>query len=587
MTPTDLRDRLHALDGQSYGAYRQLKGPYSFPSFTLWVDRVQADPFAAPSQLRLKLPQATAQLPADCSATRSREVALRDFLTRQFQSAIARHAQYTLGQRGSGKSGVVAIASAGQAILERSAVVLSGGGVEVRFTVGLPAQGRRILGRQAAQLLCEVVPQLAAQLEYGSLDAKALEQHLNTAEDADWLRRQLAARGLVAFVADGAVLPRQSGVSDRPLTGGLPFSAPPTLRVSFERPHYGPITGMGLPRGISLIVGGGYHGKSTLLKAIAQGVYNHVPGDGREWVVTDAGAVSVRAEDGRPVAKVDISPFINGLPQSGLSQGNQNHQPTTAFSTDNASGSTSQAASIIEALAVGATALLLDEDTCATNFMIRDRRMQALIAKDNEPITPFVDRVEALYKVHGVSTVMVMGGSGDYFEAATVVVGMTAFAPEDLTQRAKAIAQEYGTARLQDADGDFGPVRPRRLELAGRLSRGDRRVKVKVRDLNQLSLNRDLIDLRAAQLVDEAQTRAIGYAILHFEQLSEGRPGESLDAQLTQLMDLLNRQGLDAIIPSAAACPDGGLAGFRRFELAAALNRMRSAGGQWSSGIGG
>lgn len=559
-----LRDRLQRLEGQSYGAYRQLRGQYLFPTFSLFLDHVQADPFAAPSQLRIRLPHATAQIPAGCYATRSREVALRDFLTRRFHQAItgARAGDRSQGGdsgSGSGKSSQVAIALAGQAILERSAVVILESGIEVRFTVGLPARGRRILGRQAAHLLCERVPRLAEQIEYGHLDAAALARHLDTAEDADWLRGQLPERGLVAFVADGALLPRQSGVSDRPLTGGRPFRAPESLQVTFHRPHYGPVSGMGLPQGINLIVGGGYHGKSTLLRAIAQGIYNHVPGDGREWVVTDGGAVSIRAEDRRRVAGVNISPFINGLPQG---------QPTTAFSTENASGSTSQAASIIEALEVGATALLLDEDTCATNFMIRDRRMQQLIQKGNEPITPFVDRVEALYRDHGVSTLMVMGGSGDYFEAATRVVGMVGFEAKDLTSQAKAIAQEDETQRLKEARSDFGPdFEPSPRWLSGSVSD---RAKVKVRGVAQLSVDRVEIDLGAAQLVDTAQTWAIGHAVLHLLNHPTNTP---LADQLTGLMAQLEAQGLDIL--AGRSHPDGGLAGFRRFELAVALNRMR------------
>jgi len=568
-----LRDRLYALDGQNYGAYKQLRGSYQFPRFKLQIDWVQADPFASPSRVRIHIPQAIAQIPPACYATRSRQVALRDFLVRQFGRETQNLAvAVSTARGGSGNSGMIAMASAGQAILARSAVlVLDHGDVEVRFAVGLPARGRRILGRQAVQLLYDDLPLLAERLEYGNLDAQALARHLTTAEDATWLRQQLAPRGLVAFVADGAHLPRQSGISDRPLMAAVPFTAPETLRVQFDRPHHGPITGMGIPQGISLIVGGGYHGKSTLLKAIAQGIYNHVPGDGREWVITDAGAVTLRAEEGRRVSGVNISPFIAGLPQG---------QSTTAFYTDNASGSTSQGASLIEALEVGATALLLDEDTCATNFMIRDRRMQMLIHKANEPITPLIDRVEMLYRDHGVSTLMVMGGSGAYFDVATVVIGLTAFEPQDLTQQAKAIAQQYSTPRLREETDDIGELCPRRLAAPD----GPWPKKIKVRDITQLSLGQDMIDLRATQLVDAAQTRAVGWAMLHLlkdrsESPVNALPGKwpdqgypPLAVMLDQLMAQLDRHGLDLL----TLAPNGDLAEFRRFELAAALSRWRS-----------
>ena len=397
MPDHNFRDRLEALDRCSYKAYKSLRGQHPFASFTLHVDSVQGDPFAAPSRLRVVVPQAIAGFPSNLYETASRRIALEDNLLRQFHQ----QAQGYSSHRGSGKSGLIVIAAPSQAMLSRTAVTVSATSVEVRFAVGLPAHGRRIAGRQAAELLCDDLPKLIEQaLRYSQLDATAIQAQGDTAETADWLRDQLRDRQLVAFVADGAILPRRSGVDERSLgPAAVPFRSPASLRVSLTRPNGETITGMGIPTGITLIVGGGYHGKSTLLKAIEQGVYNHVPGDGREQVVTTATAVKVRAEEGRSVTGVDVSPFINHLPQG---------RSTEQFSTADASGSTSQAASIIEAVAAGATALLLDEDTSATNFMIRDRRMQALIAKAQEPITPLVDKVRQLYTDHGVSTILVM-----------------------------------------------------------------------------------------------------------------------------------------------------------------------------------
>ena len=155
------------------------------------------------------------------------------------------------------------------------------------------------------------------------------------------------------------------------------------------------------------------------------GIYSHIPGDGREYVATDPKAVKIRAEDGRFVEKVNISPFIKSLPLL---------RDTLRFSTDNASGSTSQAANIMEALEMGARVLLIDEDTSATNFMIRDRRMQELVQKAHEPITPFIDKVRQLYQDQRVSTILVMGGSGDYFEAADTVIWMNNYRPFAVTR---------------------------------------------------------------------------------------------------------------------------------------------------------
>jgi predicted ABC-class ATPase len=271
-----LFEHLQRLDGQSYKAYKSLKGAYNFADFTLHIEHVQGDPFAAPSRVRVGVPQAVAQFPQSLWHLPCRAVALADYLTRQFHRASRQRER----QSGSGKSGLVGIVRPSQAILKRTAATVTADQVELRFTVGLPAFGRRIAGRQAAALLCGSVPELVAQtLIYTALDAAALERHSDTAEDAEVLRQQLALRGLIAFIADGAILPRRSGVDERPLADqAIPFQAPESLRVTLTCPHGGEVTGMGIPQGITLIVGGGYHGKSTLLRGIEAGIYPHVPG---------------------------------------------------------------------------------------------------------------------------------------------------------------------------------------------------------------------------------------------------------------------------------------------------------------------
>lgn len=561
MTPATLGQFLRQLDQQSYRAYKDLHRSYEFSDFTLLIDRVQGDPFAAPSQFRVKIPQSEAGFPTDLFCNKSREVALRDFLTRQFD----RVAQSIRQKRGSGSSGLIAIVQPGQTILERSAVLITEAEVEVRFVVGLPAFGRRVAGIQAAEMLCEDLPEVVSRILYRSLDAAKLQRHVETAEDADALRQQLRDRGLVAFIADGAVLPRRSGVDDRPLVqDSIPLRSPDSLRVELTCPNAGVVTGLGIPAGVTLIVGGGYHGKSTLLRAIELGIYNHVPDDGRDRVVTNATAVKIRAEDGRSVNRVDISPFINHLPLG---------RSTTQFSTANASGSTSQAASIIEALEAGTELLLVDEDTAATNFMIRDRRMQALIAKDREPITPFIDKIRQLYVEQGVSTILVMGGSGDYFDVADTVIAMQEFQPQDVTDRAKAIAEQYRTDRVAEGGQNFGS-RTARILTGGSAAETDRPPQRKVRDLDTIVLGTEALDLSAVeQLVEKAQLRAIAAALLHLQQhhLNGARTVPEL---LDRVMELLD-QGFDGF----SRFPEGDFARFRRFELAAALNRWRSLGG--------
>ena len=555
-----LKSQLLKLDNASYKAYKDIRGEYKFAQFDLIVDRVQGDPFAAPSQVRVIIPQSVGKFPPQLYENKSREVAVRDYLARQFAKVAKQYSSH----RGTGKSGLIAIASVGQEILERTAVFINKERLEVRFVVGLPARGRRILGRQAVAMLCEDIPKIVTQLLYKSLDSKAVQQQVETVEDTDWLREQLPSRNLVAFVPDGAILPRRSGIDSRPLVEAIPFQSPANLEVEFDCPNQGVIRGMGIPAGITLIVGGGYHGKSTLLRAIELGIYNHVPGDGREYVVTKPSAVKIRAEDGRGIAGVDISPFINHLPQG---------RSTTEFSTANASGSTSQAANIIEALEAGTKLLLIDEDTSATNFTIRDRRMQELITKDKEPITPFIDKVEQLYQDYGVSTILVMGGSGDYFEVADLVVAMENYQPENVTAKAKAIALEYATDRSAEGGTDFGRIN-QRIPILDSIdsSRGKREVKLNTRDVDSITIGTDEIDLSAVeQLVDGGQLKAIAKTLIYLKA-KYARQQLTLAEILNKLEENINKSGLDVINDF----PQGDLAQFRSLELAAALNRLRS-----------
>jgi predicted ABC-class ATPase len=410
------------------------------------------------------------------------------------------------------------------------------------------------------------IPRIAkASLYYESLDKKSLQLHIETAEDADFLRKKLDEMSILAFVADGAVLPRASGVDPQPLNRGqvVDFRAPESLRVAVDLPNHGLLSGMGIPKGVTLIVGGGYHGKSTLLNALEMGVYNHIPGDGREFVVTDRSAVKIRAEDGRRVEKVDISPFITNLPFG---------RGTRDFSTDDASGSTSQAANTIEALEMGTDVLLIDEDTSATNFMIRDHRMQELVSKDKEPITPFIDKIKQLDQNLGVSTVLVIGGSGDYFDVADCVICMVEYRPCDLTQKAKEIAEKYKAERTPEGGQDFGRVTERIPQTHSfDPSRGKKSVKIAAKGLNSILFGVHPIDLAAVeQLVDMSQTRAIGDAVHYATRFMDGE--KTLREVVEIVLGEIEKKGLSVLNPM----PVGDYAEFRSHELAAAINRLRT-----------
>lgn len=558
----ELRRILRRIDGRGYKAYKDIQGEYDFGSYILWIEHVQADPFAAPSNVIIKIPQERARFPRDTYGNRSREVGLRDFLTRRFHRLAE---QVSEGKRGSGKSGLIAIDRPHQEVLERTSVLVDERWVEARVAVGLPAYGRSIAGREAEEMFFHELPHIVSgSLFFERLDRGELYRHVEVNEDADHLRGKLREMGLVAFIADGSILPRRSGVDPRPLTTDrvIPFVSPPSMRLEVDLPNRGRITGMGIPAGITLIVGGGYHGKSTVLNALELGVYNHVPGDGREFVVTDPRAVKIRAEDGRRVEKVDISNFIRGLPFG---------QDTTAFSTDNASGSTSQAANIIEALEVGATLLLIDEDTSATNFMIRDERMQKLVPKEFEPITPFIDKAGQLFRDYGVSVILVIGGSGDYFDIAHHVICMVNYEPRDVTSQAKAIAAEHVARRAAEGGESFGSIN-QRIPLARSIDPQRRgKAKIRARGVRAIDFGGETIDLSSVeQLVDESQTRAIGHALYYATRYMDGRT--TLKEVVARVMNDVDRQGLDVIGPPNR----GDYAAFRGFELAAAMNRLRT-----------
>ena len=570
----ELATLLERIDGRGYKAYKEISGPWRFSDFTLHIDHVQGDPFAAPTRVRLMLGADIVALSESAYRTRSRALGTAAFLARAFA-----HAARRVSGSGSGKSGEIRMEDPGQTVLLQTAVLMrQHGDLEARFTIGLPAQGRRVLGRQASRLLTIRVPELVSStLIAAAHEVGEIEAHAATNEDADALRSQLEGQGLVAFVADGSFLPRRSGIDDRPLEGDnvVPFRSPESLRAKLELPNAGVVSGMGVPPGVTLIVGGGFNGKSTLLRAIECGVYNHRPGDGRERVASRLDAVKVRAEDRRSVAGVDISSFIDGLPFG---------QDTKRFSTENASGSTSQAAAIVEALEAGARLLLVDEDTSATNFMIRDRRMQQLVPKEGEPITPFVDRVRELYESRGVNCVLVLGGSGDYLDVADTVIRMTDYAPWDVTQEARNVAEQIPTGRVTERKRPLSTfslrrVQPRSLDA----SKGHRASYVRVPDQRTLLFGAETIDLAGVeQIASRAQMRAIGQGLVLLAErvLKEGSAeagnprtaGVDVAAALDIVESMLEQGDLDVLDPRRV----GDLAEFRRFELAAALNRLRT-----------
>jgi predicted ABC-class ATPase len=554
-----LREKLKKIDKLGYKAYKTIKGGYDFSFYQLFVDIVQGDPFASPSRVRIRLQNS---FDRSLFSTKPREIGFLDYLVREFSEAIKK---YSKGIRGSGNSGRIEIVKVGQEILERSAIKIIGKELEVRFRIGLPAYGRKIDSRVAMTMFFEELPKIVEKsLKPENINLSKLKEWVELVEDVEFIRKELTTRKLVSFLGDNSILPRRSGVDDRPLEGAIPFKSPISCKVKFITPNHGEIEGMGIPFGVTLIVGGGYHGKSTLLRAIERGVYPHIPGDGREWVVTLPSATKIRAEDGRYIEKVNISPFIGELPEGKL---------TTQFSTLNASGSTSQAANIIEAIELGAKLLLIDEDTSATNFMIRDRRMQLLVSKEKEPITPFVDRVQDLYEELGVNTIVVLGGSGDYLDVANTVILMNNYLPYEVTNQAKEIVKKLPTYRVKESKEKISLPSPRfPSSTSFNPRRGKREVKIQTKGKNVILFGTTPIDLHyVEQIVDEAQTKTIGEAI-HWVNENCFSKGLGLKEGIDKFFEEVKNKGLDIL----SYPPYGGYALPRPIELGFAINRMRT-----------
>lgn len=575
---SDLKTMLASIHRKSYPAYKDLRGIYSFGDYTLSIDHVQGDPFSAPSSLSVKIPLKTAGFPAHYYKERHTRIALQDYLNRQFEQQVY---HFSFRAKGSGKSGLISVSRCGQEILDRTACEITDTDVTARFTVGFPANGRTINAPELEKILFEFLPVCVRKsFLYKNQNAKTVENVFFLAEDQQFIREELKKRKLAAFVADNAILPRQSGVSDKPLSDCVPFISPDSMRTELTLPHKGKITGMGIPVGITLIVGGGYHGKSTLLNALESGVYNHIAGDGREYVIADDTAVKLRSEDGRFVKDVDISMFINDLP---------NKKDTRCFSTPDASGSTSQAAAIVESMEAGSHLFFIDEDTSATNFMVRDTFMQHVISRHKEPITPFLERARDLYTEAGISTILVAGSSGAFFHIADTIIQMDCYRPVDITHAVKELCRDFPLppadtpafalpqSRRIMTTPDFrepqGRSRGRRPEEHSHGQRENRGLKTKTHDRYTFSIGKESVDLRyVEQLADYEQTAALA-SILRYacENLIDGR--KTLDQVVKLLLHQLETKGLSSVCgTSYTPC---GLAMPRPQEIYACFNRFR------------
>ena len=560
-TSAELKNLLKRIDHRGYPAYKDTKGEYKFPGYILSIDHVQGDPFASPSKVSVHVSGKSAGFPKELYQGKHQRIALQDELTRQFGKKAER---FAFKAKGSGKSGLISVSRCGQEVLERTACSIDPkSGAVLRMEIGVPANGRTINARELDKILFEFVPEcVKSALIYKNMDAEKLREIIDLAEDQQYIREMLPKLGLCAFVANGSILPRESGVSSRPMRGGIRFQSPKEQEVTLDLPHAGKLTGMGIKKGITLIVGGGYHGKSTLLKALELGVYNHIFGDGREYVITDDTAVKLRAEDGRSIQKTDISMFINDLP---------NGKDTVGFYTEDVSGSTSQAANVIEGIEAGTSLFLIDEDTSATNFMIRDELMQRVIHREMEPITPFIERIREMYEEYGISTIIVAGSSGAYFHIADRIIQMDRYIPKDITALAKQEAEKFPAISSPEQKAkkpDFA-----RCPRPDKAFQGNERIKMKTMGKEAVMINRDTIDLRyVEQITDSEQVTALGYCVRYAQKhLLDGK--KNLQQIASELEEVMEKKSLAAICEnsSSIAC----MAMPRRQEIFACFDRYR------------
>jgi predicted ABC-class ATPase len=557
----DLQNLLRQIDHKGYPAYKDTKGKYQFQDYILSIDHVQGDPFASPSKVSITVPGKIAKFDKECYENQYRKTAFQDYLLRRMSAKIR---EYSFKAKGSGKSGLMGISQPGQEIMERSACFVDAntGDITLRMEIGFPANGRTINSGELIKILFDFLPVCVKKtILSASCPKEELQKVLFLADDQQYIRDELKANGLVAFVADGAILPRKSGISQLPMQGAVAFKSPDSMSITLNLPHKGKITGMAIKKGVTLIVGGGYHGKSTLLEALELGVYNHIQGDGREYCITDITAMKLRAEDGRSIQKTDISMFIRNLP---------NGKDTKTFFTQDASGSTSQAANTIEAMEAGANVFLIDEDTSATNFMIRDELMQKVVSRDVEPIIPFIDRVRELYTEYGISTILVAGSCGSYFHKADCILQMNRYCPVEITEFAKREAQNYPYT-IGDAAKSSAPSFDRVAKRDNAFIKDDR-IKMRTDGTDGFSINREEVDMRyVEQLVDSEQLTALSYMIKYLK-LHSFDSKNTVQESVEKLYEQIDKKGWTAFVGDSIP---GNLCLPRRQELYAAINRCR------------
>ncbi|MBR6832348.1 MAG: ABC-ATPase domain-containing protein [Fibrobacter sp.] len=505
-----LYQKIRTLNGKNYGLYKSLADkPWDFGDFALEFLHVQGDPYAPASRVVIKANLSMLGYAGEWGGSFERRLALSDFLHRKLSRLVK--------ERYPDKDAAIVFDTAGPEMLVRNSLWIDNGELRACLQVRLPGEGRKIQAEVAAEILTMVLPDLvSAGLYYSKSDEAALQEHFRVLAERKEILAQLETRELCAFVPDGAVLPRASGLSELPLEGAVPFTAPEQMAVTLNVCGR-EIRGMGIPKGITVITGGAFHGKSTLLQALTRAVYPHIPGDGREGIVIDESALRVGVEDGRSVRGTDLSQFVRDLP-GGVS--------TKNFNTLSASGSTSEAANLLEAMEAGSRAFLIDEDSSAVNFLIRDVRVRKLLGDDREPLIPLTDRIREI-SVQGYSFILVAGACGDYLDLADNIVIMANYKAECAKSSQPGTCS--GEAAVSSARPFVGYMQPLQKSVRP-TSAVERQVKVKLSGDTLLQIGFLVSDTsRLNTLVDKQQRLGAGFVLLNLLQNAASN-SESSDA---------------------------------------------------------
>ena len=526
-----LYQKIRTLNGKNYGLYKSLADkPWDFGDFALEFLHVQGDPYAPASRVVIKANLSMLGYSGEWGGSFERRLALSDFLHRKLSRLVK--------EKYPDKDAAIVFDTAGPEMLVRNSLWIDNGELRACLQVRLPGEGRKIQAEVAAEILTMVLPDLvSAGLYYSKSDEAALQEHFRVLAERKEILAQLESRGLCAFVPDGAVLPRASGLSELPLEGAVPFTAPERMAVTLNVCGR-EIRGMGIPKGITVITGGAFHGKSTLLQALTRAVYPHIPGDGREGIVIDESALRVGVEDGRSVRGTDLSQFVRDLP-GGVS--------TKNFNTLSASGSTSEAANLLEAMEAGSRAFLIDEDSSAVNFLIRDIRVRKLLGDDREPLIPLTDRIREI-SAQGYSFILVAGACGDYLDLADNIVIMANYKAECAKSSQPGTCS--GEAAVSSARPFVGYMQPLQKSVRP-TSAVERQVKVKLSGDTLLQIGFLVSDTsRLNTLVDKQQRLGAGFVLLNLLQnaasnseSSDASAGDSVAATIQKLHEKIQNVG--------------------------------------------